>query len=192
MKSNKARWKLWRVALVAFPGSATSQETTPCSIKPASCTSHAAVKLCNAFTHLEQEGANNKLIDIWGLPWRGNFCSRKTGTVICPWKGWNASSGLKDYCSALSVEAAGAPLSFTSPSPGGDLIPEISASLSSPSPASLSPRCWRLATCTKRVPLRQGSTLLRSDEQMLSPCQPGTWGDAAQLACADEGWKGFL
>lgn len=142
--------------------------------------------------HLEQEGANNKLIYIWGLPWRSNFCNRKTGTVICPWKGWNASSGLKDYCSALSVEAAGAPLSFTSPSPGGDLIPEISASLSSPSPASLSPRCWRLATCTKRVPLRQGSTLLRSDEQMLSPCQPRTWGDAAQLACTDEGWKGFL
>lgn len=39
-------------------------KTMPCSIQPVSCLAHNTVQLCNYpdVTHLEQEGANFKLI----------------------------------------------------------------------------------------------------------------------------------
>lgn len=63
------------------------------------------------------------------------------------------------------MEATGAPLSFTSPSPGGDLIPEISASFLTIHSVS-QPTLLALGHQHQEVPLRQESTLLCLDRPL--------------------------
>lgn len=87
-------------------------------------------------------------------------------------------SGLKDHYSDLSVKAA------LLHNPGNEFVQETSASFSLPSPASLNPCCWCLATITA-FKAGGSSAAVRPANAELWPVQdPGR-------SCTDEGLGGF-
>lgn len=167
---NNAVW------LVVFPCSATSQKTTPCPIQPVSCIAHNAVQLFNYpdATHLEQEGANFKLIYIWGLLWRGNFCSRKTEqgdlhekVVKCFFRAEGLL--LRSQCKRNS--------SFTTLEINSSRRPQHPSACHPQQPLTPAVGAWPPPS----LPLRQGAALMQSDQQMLSPGQSRTEGEAAPV-----------
>lgn len=84
-------------------------------------------------------------------------------------------SGLKDCYSDLSVKAAEAHLSFTA------LEMNSSQRLEHPSPCHPQRPLTHAGAWPPSVPLRQGAALLQSHQQMLSPGQSQTQGEAALM-----------